>query len=112
MNCGLPYEGISSRHRASELTSGLSFIDSTPHTSGIIKGVAAIYNRYEYGEEAREALMKWGDRLHAIVVDRGVLNRLSRRERRGCAPAGGRSGIATEPTKPAQSRSPWPAAAV
>jgi hypothetical protein len=94
------------------LTSGLSFIDSTPHTSGIIKGVAAIYNRYEYGEEAREALMKWGDRLHAIVVDRGVLNRLSRRERRGCAPAGGRSGIATEPTKPAQSRSPWPAAAV
>jgi hypothetical protein len=37
------------------------------HVSGIIKGVAAIYNRYEYGEEAREALMKWGDRLHAIV---------------------------------------------
>jgi len=37
------------------------------HKSGMIRGVAAIYNRYEYRNEAREALLAWGERLRAIV---------------------------------------------
>lgn len=37
------------------------------HKSGVISGVAAIYNRHSYGEEKREALQKWADRLSAIT---------------------------------------------
>jgi len=33
----------------------------------VIKGVAAIYNRYEYRAEARQALEAWALRLRAIV---------------------------------------------
>ena len=33
------------------------------HVSGIISGVAAVYNRYGYNDESREALEGWGVRL-------------------------------------------------
>ncbi len=33
------------------------------HSSGVISGVAAIYNRYEYNEEKKEALNKWSELL-------------------------------------------------
>jgi hypothetical protein len=41
------------------------------HQTGTIRGVARIYNRYEYRKEAREALLAWGERLRAIVVKAG-----------------------------------------
>lgn len=37
------------------------------HKSGSIKGVAAVYNRYNYGAEKRAALEAWAARLDAIV---------------------------------------------
>ena len=37
------------------------------HKSGVVSGVAAIYNRHQYGEEKREALESWN-----AAVDRGV----------------------------------------
>lgn len=36
------------------------------HRSGIVSGVAAIYNRHNYAAEKREALQKWADRLDEI----------------------------------------------
>lgn len=33
------------------------------HVSGIISGVAAVYNRHNYADEKREALETWGQRL-------------------------------------------------
>ena len=38
------------------------------HKSGTIRGVAAIYNRYEYGPEKRTALDSWARRLDAVVT--------------------------------------------
>jgi integrase len=37
------------------------------HKSGTIRGVAAVYNKYEYAKEARDALLRWEARLRAIV---------------------------------------------
>jgi integrase len=37
------------------------------HRSGTIKGVAAVYNRYNYAPEKRQALDAWARRLDAIV---------------------------------------------
>ena len=39
------------------------------HKSGTIKGVAAVYNRYNYAAEKRDALDKWAARVAAIVGD-------------------------------------------
>jgi integrase len=38
------------------------------HKSGVIKGVAAVYNRYNYATEKRQALDAWSRRLAAIVT--------------------------------------------
>jgi integrase len=38
------------------------------HKSGSIKGVAAVYNRYNYGAEKRAALEAWGRYLDALVT--------------------------------------------
>jgi hypothetical protein len=38
------------------------------HASGSISGVAAIYNRYSYAQEMREALGRWGETLRAITA--------------------------------------------
>lgn len=37
------------------------------HRSGQIKGVAAVYNRYDYGAEKRKALTLWADYLLSVV---------------------------------------------
>jgi hypothetical protein len=37
------------------------------HRSGTIKGVAAVYNRYSYATEKRQALDAWARKLEAIV---------------------------------------------
>jgi hypothetical protein len=38
------------------------------HTSGTIRGVARVYNRFEYSEERRAAIDAWGRRLDQIVT--------------------------------------------
>lgn len=37
------------------------------HSSGIISGVAAVYNRYQYADEMRDALEKWGEKAISIA---------------------------------------------
>jgi integrase len=37
------------------------------HISGTISGVAAVYNRYAYDAEKRDALDRWGERLQGLV---------------------------------------------
>jgi len=37
------------------------------HSSGIISGVAAVYNRYQYQDEMREALDDWADHVYELV---------------------------------------------
>jgi integrase len=39
------------------------------HTGGTIRGVAAVYNRFEYREERRAALEAWGRHVQALVTD-------------------------------------------
>lgn len=38
------------------------------HSSGTIRGVAAIYNRYEYADEMRDALDQWAAHIGDILV--------------------------------------------
>ncbi len=44
------------------------------HKSGTIKGVAAVYNRYNYATEKRQALDAWARRLDAIVNGESASN--------------------------------------
>lgn len=45
------------------------------HSDGIISGVAAVYNRYEYGEEKQQALVKWSEHLETrILADEADIN--------------------------------------
>jgi integrase len=37
------------------------------HKSGSIKGVAAVYNRYEYAEEKRRALFAWATHVTSLI---------------------------------------------
>ena len=37
------------------------------HSSGTISGVAAIYNRFSYQDEMREAMTLWEDKLDGLV---------------------------------------------
>jgi integrase len=63
-------------------TSGMAGLGITPHVveavlnhrSGVIRGVAAIYNRYSYATEKRVALAVWGRHVEAIVSSRPVGN--------------------------------------
>jgi integrase len=38
------------------------------HKSGTIKGVAAVYNRYSYAAEKRQALDAWARRVNEIIT--------------------------------------------
>jgi integrase len=38
------------------------------HTSGTIRGVAAVYNRFEYSNERRAALEAWGQYVTALTT--------------------------------------------
>ena len=44
------------------------------HKSGTIKGVARVYNRYDYAAEKRAALDAWARRLEAIVTGAAASN--------------------------------------
>ena len=44
------------------------------HRSGIIKGVARIYNRYDYAKEKAQALEAWGRYVEALVSDKPADN--------------------------------------
>jgi integrase len=44
------------------------------HTSGTIRGVAAVYNRHQYGDERRDALAAWGRSVEAIVSSAPAAN--------------------------------------
>ncbi len=44
------------------------------HSSGIISGVAAVYNRYEYADETREALDKWAGYVEKLTGGSGQLS--------------------------------------
>lgn len=44
------------------------------HRSGTIKGIAAVYNRYSYAAEKRQALDAWARRLEAIVSGEAASN--------------------------------------
>jgi len=40
------------------------------HTSGTIRGVAAVYNRFEYLPERETALKAWGNKIESLVLPR------------------------------------------
>ena len=44
------------------------------HKSGTIRGVAAVYNRYSYNVEKREALAAWARKLDAIITGAAASN--------------------------------------
>jgi len=37
------------------------------HSSGVVSGMAAIYNRHDYSGEARTALTGWGRHVEALL---------------------------------------------
>lgn len=39
------------------------------HSTGVISGVAAVYNRYEYADEMRKALNLWNTHIEKIIAD-------------------------------------------
>ena len=47
------------------------------HMSGTIRGVAAIYNRFEYLDERRAALEAWDKHVTALVADQVVLSKVA-----------------------------------
>jgi hypothetical protein len=50
------------------------------HTSGTIRGVARVYNRFEYIDERKAALEAWGRKVDAIVSGDTGSNVVSLRE--------------------------------
>jgi integrase len=46
------------------------------HVSGTIRGVAAVYNRFEYLEERRAALEAWGKYVTALAADQVVSSKV------------------------------------
>jgi integrase len=47
------------------------------HKSGTIKGIAAVYNRYNYASEKRAALDAWARRLSTVVTGETASNAIS-----------------------------------
>lgn len=39
------------------------------HISGVVSGIALVYNRYDFADETRDALEKWGQRLTELTAD-------------------------------------------
>lgn len=48
------------------------------HRSGVIRGIAAIYNRYDYHEEKQAALQAWADRVNEITMGKEAPNNIVR----------------------------------
>jgi hypothetical protein len=44
------------------------------HTSGTIRGVARVYNRFEYREERKAALEAWGRAVALLLGDAETTN--------------------------------------
>jgi integrase len=42
------------------------------HKSGIISGVAAVYNRYAYEKEKRSALNRWAEHVADVSADGSI----------------------------------------
>jgi hypothetical protein len=53
------------------------------HKGGSIKGVAAIYNRYNYGAEKRTALEAWGRYLDMLISGAPAVNVVELAKARG-----------------------------
>ena len=61
------------------VASGLARLQTPPHVieailnhrSGTISGVAAVYNRYSYLEEKRQALEAWAGHVMALLGEGG-----------------------------------------
>lgn len=61
-------------------TTGLAKLGIPPHVadrilnhqSGTIKGVAAVYNRYQYLDERRKALEAWGRYVETLLDPEGA----------------------------------------
>ncbi len=53
------------------------------HKSGVIKGVAAVYNRHDYAIEKRAALDAWGRKVGSIVTGSGPANVIELSSARG-----------------------------
>jgi hypothetical protein len=45
------------------------------HVSGTIRGVAAVYNRFEYLDERRIALEAWGQHVTALAADQAAVSK-------------------------------------
>lgn len=45
------------------------------HKTGIVSGVAAVYNRHAYLDEKREALDRWADRIRGITTSSALIYR-------------------------------------
>jgi integrase len=48
------------------------------HESGVISGIAAVYNRHDYGDEKRRALEAWADHVAAVTSPGGKVALLAR----------------------------------
>ena len=56
--------------------SGMAGLGTAPHVievvlnhrSGVIRGVAAVYNRFNYATEKREALTKWAKHVEQLMA--------------------------------------------
>jgi integrase len=60
------------------------------HVSGTIRGVAAVYNRFEYLEEQRAALQAWGRFIEALMWSEKPLNVIALHGQQQKAPSHGR----------------------
>jgi integrase len=74
LNGGTPIATFRMHDLRRSLASGLARLGVAPHVveavlnhkSGVIKGVAAVYNRYSYATEKRLALEAWARHLRAL----------------------------------------------
>jgi len=72
--CPLPQWGLHDIRRT--VATNLAALQTPPHVvekllnhaSGTISGVAAIYNRFQYLEEMRDALAKWEAKLNIVLL--------------------------------------------
>jgi integrase len=63
--------------------SGVASLGTAPHViekclnhqSGVIRGIAATYNRHSYSNEKREALTKWATHIAALTAPFDALSK-------------------------------------
>jgi len=75
MMCMKIYEIWNAKKRNQTAASGMAGLGTPPHvierilnhSSGIISGVAAVYNRYDYKDEMKRSLDAWGLKIINIL---------------------------------------------